>query len=143
MANVIEELREENLELQEKIKGLNEKIIESHEGYSMSQDHQGNGLEGCEQFTKNLTYGNLQAHEQEQKQVQLIKMLDLQCENEKLNWKISIQEVDISIMVEKLQNYMKTEEEQGDIKEKLKNTESQLQTHKEALQKAKEDIITS
>ena len=53
-------------------------------------------------------------------------MLDLQCENEKLNWKISIQEVDISIMVEKLQNYMKTEEEQGDIKEKLKNTESQL-----------------
>ena len=107
MSIEIEDLREENLDLLDKIKSLNYKVVNTQEQWSLSQDHQGNGLQGCEQFTKNLTYGSLQPHEQEQKQTQLIKMLDLQCENENLKWKLSTQEVDISIMVGQLQKYMK------------------------------------
>jgi hypothetical protein len=47
-----------NQELEEKIKSLNKKLFENGDGQNMV-DHQGLGLEGCEQFTKNLTYGKL------------------------------------------------------------------------------------
>ena len=44
----IEDLREENEDLLEKIKGLNDKILNTQNEWSLSQDHQGNGLQGCE-----------------------------------------------------------------------------------------------
>lgn len=63
----LEDVREENLELEQKIKKLNEKMLEATDsGYSRQGSGQGlmspQGLgisEGCEAFTKNLTYGNL------------------------------------------------------------------------------------
>jgi hypothetical protein len=101
----MEDLREVNNDLENKIMKLNERLLENNEARSRSIEgpasHQGlsSVSEGCEAYTKNLTYGNLQPHEAELKQIQLIKMLDLQCENEKLNWKISTHEVDTSNMV--------------------------------------------
>ncbi len=111
----MEDLREENNDLANKIMKLNEKLLENNESRPRSSSregpasHQGHSSvsEGCEAFITNLTYGNLQPHEAELKQIQLIKMLDLQCENEKLNWKISTHEVDISNMVLQLQKFMR------------------------------------
>ena len=62
----MEDLREENYELEEKIKQLNEKILVNP--VTLNDEHQGLGTEGYEQFTKNLVYGNLQPHEIEFKQ---------------------------------------------------------------------------
>jgi predicted GTPase len=46
-------------------------------------------------------------------------------------------------MVIQLQKYMKQEEEQGDLVEKLKQAEQQLKATQDALKKAKEEIMTT
>jgi hypothetical protein len=47
----------------------------------------------------NWNYGNLTPSQAERQQRELIKMLDLQCENEKLLWKVTTMEVDAATLI--------------------------------------------
>ena len=122
----IEELKAENEELRAKIAKLYEQIADLTK-FSQSSDEQSQGQgnnsgshQGLEEGLNGIwdsslaafkkrdwSYGNLTPSQAESLQRDKQKMLDLQCENDKLLWRLTTMEVDSSNLVIQMQKYLR------------------------------------